>query len=187
MSTAGGQQFTIVGVVGIGTEVVSISIGSRVSATLLNSCKRGAARLIISFTHAQLEALPSPCCHALFVQPCTDVVSSIENNLSPSDPSASFTLSCTTPPGVGAGLPIVLKTGGGMSPVDNSFLFSYAPPVLLPGLTLLAEGNTTTPSALRRRTQVSSRRLPFRSSATYDIASPLDLGFRMLAALLCPR
>lgn len=56
-----------------------------------------------------------------------------------------------TPAGVGAALPVVLVTAGGSSPVDSSFLFSYAPPQLNSDPALLAVGNGTSPSALRQR------------------------------------
>ena len=41
----------------------------------------------------------------------------------------TYRVSCTTPPGVGAGLPIRISvTGGGTSAVDPNFVFSYAAP-----------------------------------------------------------
>jgi hypothetical protein len=52
----------------------------------------------------------------------------IDNGLTGS--LATYTLSCTTPAGVGANLPIVITTIGGSSRVNDDFLFTYAPPVL---------------------------------------------------------
>ena len=44
----------------------------------------------------------------------------------------TYRVSCTTPPGVGAGLPIRISvTGGGTSAADPNFAFSYAAPSIL--------------------------------------------------------
>ena len=137
MRTTGNDPFTVVGVIGIGTEPVSISIGGRVRLAQL--CYR-------------INANPS--CPNATLQACTDVRSSVDNGLPPTNPDATFTLTCNTPAGVGSALPIVLTTVGGSSPVDSAFLFSYAPPELTGVPSLLAVGNATSPSNLRRQLQV---------------------------------
>lgn len=149
MSTAGGDKFSIAGISGISSEPVGsvqVFIGSKVSGA--SCCCVGGPALVPA-----ARAPPSS-------QQCTSVEVKPDNGLPPpTDPSVSCTVICTTPAGVGADLPITLKTLGGTSPVDDSFLFSYAAPTIYSDVVVLATGNATSPSSLRRQLQVLWRRL----------------------------
>jgi hypothetical protein len=148
MSTAGGQSLVITGVSGIGSEPVYIYIGYYPSGWL---CPADPA----------FRKLLRCCVFLLFTiavcYPFSSAAPFPDNGKPPSDPLATFTLTCITPPGVGARLPVILKTTGGLSPIDETFLFSYSPPTLSGSPTLIGLGNVTSPSALGRRRELQVR------------------------------
>lgn len=130
MRTEGGETFAIVGVVGIGTEPVQVYIGGRVRVSAYPQSPAQGAHPV-----ARLQA-------------CASVTKTPENGLPAANPDATFTLSCITPPGVGASLPVVITTAGGSSPVDSSFFCSYAPPSLNNDPIVLTVGNATSQQRL---------------------------------------